>query len=79
MHQEQEIHRLRIRVDHLEKQVRTLMEKLGMSYSTSSGDAMPREVHELAIRGEKMAAMRLYRELTGATLKEAKEAVEALC
>jgi ribosomal protein L7/L12 len=78
MHQEQEIRRLRARVTHLEQQVKALMEKQGMGYSGPSEDAMPREVHELASKGEKVEAIRLYMELTGTTLKEAKEAVEEL-
>jgi len=79
MYEEQEIHRLRTRVTHLEKQVRTLMEKLGMSYAGPSGDPMPREVQELCLKGERKAAIRLYMEMTGATLKEAKEAVDSVC
>ncbi|MFO7950866.1 MAG: hypothetical protein R6U36_10960 [Candidatus Fermentibacteraceae bacterium] len=78
MYAEQEIHRLRTRVTHLEKQVRALMEKLGMSYAGPAGDRMPREVHELCLKGDRKEAIRLYRELTGATLKEAKQAVESL-
>ena len=78
MHEQREIHRLRTRVTHLEKQVRVLMEKAGMSYSGPEGDAMPMEVHELYLKGERKEAIRLYRDLTGATLNEAKEAVESL-
>ena len=78
MHVEQEIHRLRMRVTQLERQIRALMERAGMRYAAPSGDAIPPEVHELALQGDKISAIKLYRECTGATLKEAKEAVESL-
>lgn len=78
MYEQQEIHRLRTRVTHLEKQVRALMGKLGMSYSEPDGDEMPPEVWELAMHGDRKAAIRRYMEKTGATLKEAKEAVDRL-
>ncbi len=78
MYVEREIHTLRTRVTHLEKQVSALMRKMGMGYSGPDGDRMPTEVHELALKGDKKGAIRLYREMTGATLKESKEAVEGL-
>jgi len=78
MYEQQEIHNLKTRVTHLENQVKALMEKSGMSYSEPSGDEMNQEVHELAMQGKKKSAIRLYMKLTGATLKEAKRAVEAV-
>ena len=79
MYEEREIHRLRTRVTHLENQVRALMRKVGMSYTGPQGDPMPPEVHELCLKGQRKEAIRLYLELTGATLKEAKEAVDSVC
>jgi ribosomal protein L7/L12 len=42
----------------------------------SSGDLA--EVHALAVRGQKIEAIKLYRELTGVGLKEAKDYVDSL-
>jgi hypothetical protein len=42
------------------------------------GGGSETDVERLLARGEKMLAIRLYRELHGTGLKEAKEAVEAL-
>jgi len=43
-----------------------------------AGSGCDADVVELAARGEKLLAIRLYRELHGGGLKEAKEAVEAM-
>jgi len=61
----------------LERKVDFLMNKLGVAYV----DAQPpghAEVIALLQAGEMIPAIKRYRELTGASLAEAKNAVEAL-
>ncbi len=77
MHTEDELRRLRRRVDTLEENLRAALRKLGMSWS-EPGDEPPAEVVELVTQGRKKDAIREYRESTGASLKESKEYVEAL-
>ncbi|OJZ68769.1 hypothetical protein BRW65_25185 [Mycobacterium paraffinicum] len=73
----------------LEQQVRLLSEKLGVPCPTFGSDAgaapsgvfengVPAEVVAMARAGNKIGAIKLYRELTGAGLREAKEAVDPL-
>ncbi|KKC02144.1 ribosomal protein L7/L12 [Mycobacterium nebraskense] len=73
----------------LEQQVRLLSERLELPCPTFGGDAgatapgvfengVPAEVVGLARSGNKIAAIKRYRELTGAGLREAKEVVDSL-
>ncbi|WP_156686293.1 ribosomal protein L7/L12 [Mycobacterium sp. Marseille-P9652] len=73
----------------LEQQVRLLSERLGIPCPTFGSDVgatapgqleggVPSEVVALARSGNKIAAIKLFRELTGADLREAKEAVDSL-
>ncbi|OBF06453.1 hypothetical protein A5730_14025 [Mycobacterium sp. ACS4054] len=73
----------------LEHQVRLLSDRLGIECPTFGSEAggvapgafengVPTEVVGLARSGNKIAAIKLYRELTGAGLREAKEIVDSL-
>jgi ribosomal protein L7/L12 len=73
----------------LEQQVRLLSDRLGVPCPTFGSDVgatapgvfengVPSEVVALARSGNKIAAIKLYRELTGAGLREAKEALDPL-
>jgi large subunit ribosomal protein L7/L12 len=73
----------------LEQQVRLLSERAGVPCPTFGSDVgttapsqfeggVPAEVVALARAGNAIAAIKLYRELTGAGLREAKEIVESL-
>ncbi len=73
----------------LEHQVRLLSERLGVPCPTFGSDAgsilvgqleggVPSEVVALARAGNAIAAIKLFRELTGAGLREAKEVVDSL-
>lgn len=77
------------RIALLEHQVRLLSERLGVPCPTFGGDAgatasgvledgVPSEVVALARAGNAIAAIKLFRELTGAGLREAKEVVDSL-
>lgn len=62
----------RLRV--IEKKLDLILQNLGIPFE----DAPLEEVAELARTGKKIEAIKRYRELTGAGLKEAKDAVDAI-
>jgi large subunit ribosomal protein L7/L12 len=73
----------------LEQQVRLLSERAGVPCPTFASDVgatahgqleggVPAEVVALARAGKAIAAIKLYQELTGAGLREAKQVVESL-
>ncbi|OBI12494.1 MULTISPECIES: ribosomal protein L7/L12 [unclassified Mycobacterium] len=72
----------------LEQQVRLLSDRLGVPCPTFGSDVgatsgvlengVPSEVVALARSGNAIAAIKLYRELTGAGLREAKDIVDNL-
>ncbi|MBW0014413.1 ribosomal protein L7/L12 [Mycobacterium sp.] len=69
----------------LEQQVRLLSEAVGLPCPTFASDAavpghggVPAEVISLARGGNAIAAIKLYRELTGAGLREAKDVIDSL-
>ena len=62
------------RLANIEAQLKVLSDKAGVSYEEPFAE-LPAEVLELARSGDKMAAAKRYRELTGADGKEAMEAV----
>ena len=65
-------YRLHSRLDHIERQLKALLDHLQVQLP----DDGLGEVRQLAHAGEKIKAIKLYRELTGAGLVEAKEFVE---
>jgi large subunit ribosomal protein L7/L12 len=69
----------------LEQQVRLLSDTVGVPCPTFASDVaaaehggVPAEVVALARGGNAIAAIKLYRELTGAGLREAKDIVDSL-
>lgn len=77
------------RIALLEHQVRLLSDRLGVPCPTFGSDVgatapgvleggVPSEVVALARAGNAIAAIKLFRELTGAGLREAKEVVDSL-
>ena len=58
----------------IEAQLALISEKLGIPYENPA-DAVPREVVELAQAGKRLEAVALYRQLTNASLNEAREVV----
>jgi large subunit ribosomal protein L7/L12 len=69
----------------LEHQVRLLSQTAGVACPTFASDVgtaghggVPAEVVSLARAGQAIAAIKLYRELTGAGLREAKDVVDSL-
>jgi hypothetical protein len=69
---------LRRRVEKLERLVALLMEKLGLECDEKPGPNLSPMIEDLVRNGKLVEAIKLYREETGAGLKEAKEFVESL-
>lgn len=75
----EEIARLRRRVDALEAALREVCERTGLDPAiVAAKPSVDAEVLELVRAGQKIHAIKRYREVTGAGLREAKEAVEAI-
>jgi ribosomal protein L7/L12 len=65
------------RLRKIEAQLALVSEKAGVPYESAAASAPP-EVLELVEAGDRMGAIRKYRELTGADMQAAQAAVEAL-
>jgi hypothetical protein len=61
----------------IEGQLALLSEKAGVPYD-APGKEVPQEVADLVLSGDRMGALRKYRELTGAGVEEAQEAIAKL-
>jgi ribosomal protein L7/L12 len=68
----------RARLDYIEKQLQALFPESYVPFAAASTSDMPAAVVDLARAGNLIAAIKEYRELTGAGLAEAKKAVEAI-
>jgi ribosomal protein L7/L12 len=65
------------RLGEIEAQLAILSAKVGVPYVNPTA-AVPPEVLEIAQAGDKLGAMKRYRELTGATMDEARSVVVGL-
>lgn len=65
------------RLRRVEAKLDLILKHLGIASIDAVADGLSAEVRALADRGEKIAAIKAYRESTGVGLKEAKDAVEA--
>jgi ribosomal protein L7/L12 len=61
----------------IEKQLAILSEKAGVPYEAVSRE-MPEEVVQLVESGDRIGALRKYRELTGAEMDAAQEAISKI-
>ncbi len=68
----------RARLDHIEKQLQALFPDSYVPFAAALATGMPAGVVELARAGNKIAAIKEYRRITGAGLSEAKEAIDAI-
>ena len=77
------------RIDRLERQVQYLLRYVGVDPETAAADeaalgarpplaAASPEILALIQRGKPIKAIKLYREMTGASLKQAKNAIDGL-
>ena len=71
-------HGARARLDYIERQLEALFPGQYVPFAAASAAGMPPGVVELARAGKTIAAIQEYRNITGAGLKEAKEAVESI-
>lgn len=72
-----DVDRLFRRLDRIEKQLRLVSEKVGLPME-DPGLGLPSEVVELVRAGDRLGAVKKYRELTNASADEAREAIAAL-
>jgi hypothetical protein len=77
MSSDDEIARLRIRINELEDRIEFLYKKLGVEYFENPRMANAK-LAELLKRGSKLEAIKVYRELYNVGLAEAKAAVDKL-
>ncbi len=76
---EAEIQLLRSRVNELEDRLKFLYERLNIDYANPNADPIRSpQIQEALRRGNKIEAIKIYRELTGVGLAEAKQAVDNL-
>jgi ribosomal protein L7/L12 len=75
---------LMARVVELERKVEYLMQRLGAGEQISAitrmspASPVPPEIADLARMGQKIEAIKRYQEMTGASLREAKDAIDAV-
>ncbi|MCL4271529.1 MAG: ribosomal protein L7/L12 [Anaerolineales bacterium] len=72
-----ELNSLRNRIVELESRLDFLYKRLGIEYSDNPNAVDPRII-DLLKRGNKLEAIKVYRELTNTGLAEAKQAVEQI-
>ena len=74
---EAEIQLLRSRVNELEDRLNFLYHRLNIEYADlDSNPALSPQIQDALRRGNKIEAIKIYRELTGVGLAEAKQAIE---
>jgi hypothetical protein len=74
---ESEIQLLRSRVNELEDRLKLLYERLKIDYADPNTDPIRSpQIQEALRRGNKIEAIKIYRELTGVGLAEAKQAID---
>jgi ribosomal protein L7/L12 len=74
---ETEVQQLRSRVNELEDKLKILYRHLNLNYAdTGSEPLLSPQIQDALRRGNKIEAIKYYRELTGVGLAEAKDAIE---
>lgn len=76
---ETEIQLLRSRINELEDRLKFLYDRLNIDYADPKSDPIRSpQIQDALRRGNKIEAIKIYRELTGLGLAEAKQAVDQL-
>jgi ribosomal protein L7/L12 len=76
---EAEVQLLRSRVHELEDRLKFLYNRLNIDYADPNSDPIySPQIQETLRRGNKIEAIKIYRELTGLGLAEAKQAMDQL-
>jgi len=74
---ETEVQLLRSRVNELEDRLKFLYQRLNIDYANPNSDPiLSPQIQDALRRGNKIEAIKIYRELTGVGLAEAKQAVD---
>ena len=67
------------RFDHIEEQLKRIANAGGVQYATfAEVNSVPEEVVQIAATGDRLGAIKKFRELTGANFGQAAEIVDAL-
>ncbi len=77
-HVDHELFELRQRVAKLERQIAFLMDDLELDYRDEPSQEVSPQVLDLVRRGQKIQAIKLFRQETDAGLRDAKEFIESL-
>ena len=77
-HADHEIFELRQRVAKLERQIAFLLERLSLETPEEPDQGVSPEIIDLVRRGKKIQAIKLFRQETGAGLRDAKEFIDSL-
>jgi len=75
---EENVVHLNARVAKLERQVEFLLQKLELDYVDRPQTGVSPDIWEAVQRGNKIEAIKLYREQTGVDLKTAKDFIDSL-
>lgn len=74
---EADIQLLRSRINELEDRLNFLYRRLNIEYTDPNSDpSLSPQIQDALRRGNKIEAIKIYRELTGVGLAEAKDAIE---
>ena len=74
---ETEIEQLRSRINELEDRLKFIYRRLGIEYADpNSAPELSPQIQDALRRGNKIEAIKLYRELTGLGLAEAKSVID---
>ena len=74
---EADIQLLRSRINELEDRLKFIYRRLNIEYADPSSDpVLSPQVQDAIRRGNKIEAIKIYRELTGVGLAEAKDAID---
>ena len=73
---ETEIQQLRSRVNELEERLKFLYRRLNIEYTQNADPVLAPQIQQAIRDGNKIEAIKLYREMTGVGLAEAKQAID---
>ena len=76
---EADIQLLKSRINELEDRLNFLYRRLNLEYTDSNSDpTLSPQIQEALRRGNKIEAIKIYRELTGVGLAEAKQTIDGI-
>ena len=74
---ESEIPALKARIDELESRLKFIYRRLNLEYADPNSDpVLSPQIQEALRRGNKIEAIKIYREMTGVGLAEAKQVID---